>query len=139
MISDWQTKWFWFVLKGAVASGIVYVIRKSKADRKGAAILTILADRLIGLYSLFVIAFLASLANLPVLLDSLPSRLLVFSLFLAVVGGPLCIALLFWAVERIPGVRDRLDNLTTADTPPQHWLKTAIDQTALAARLFSRA
>ena len=124
---------------GGDALRLGYLLRKCAPDRKGAAILTILADRLTGLYSLFALALLAALFNLPRMLDLLPTRLLLYSLVLAVVGGPVVAALLFWGVERLPGVRQRLDRPATAEDPPRRWLESALDQTAQAARLFRRA
>ncbi|MBF0462935.1 MAG: flippase-like domain-containing protein [Magnetococcales bacterium] len=118
---------------GGDALRMGYITRQSAADRKGAALLTILADRLTGLYSLFVIAWLATLANLPALLDTLPTRMLVLSLTMAVLGGPLLLILLFWGIERLPRVRNRAAG-TESSAP--NWLDTALEQTTQAVRLF---
>ena len=123
---------------GGDALRMGYVTRRSAADRKGAALLTILADRLTGLYALFVIAWLAALANLPALLDNLPARILVLSLTMAVVGGPLLTVLLFWGIERLPGVRrSEIDPMSPdAEPPSRTWLDTALKQATQAVRLF---
>lgn len=121
---------------GGDALRIGYTVRRCEAHQKGAAILTILADRLTGLYSLFVIAFLAALGNHALLLESLPTRMLFFSLLLVVVGMPLFAVLLFWGIDRLPRVRARLNHPTEGAT---HWLDTLLDQTALATRLFRQS
>lgn len=121
---------------GGDALRIGYVVQRSAANQKGGAILTILVDRLTGLYSLFLIAFLAALGNRTLLLEQLPTRMLFFSLLLVVVGMPLFAALLFWGIERLPGVRVRLNNPSNR---PTHWLALLLDQTALATRLFRQA
>ncbi|MEO5341366.1 MAG: flippase-like domain-containing protein [Magnetococcus sp. MYC-9] len=119
---------------GGDALRMGYLIRQSGDDQKGAAILTILADRLTGLYSLFALALLASLANLPIMLEQLPTRLLVLSLALAVLGGPLLALLLFWVAERLPSPRPPTEGTTAL----KRWWQTALLQTVRSARLFRR-
>ncbi|MBF0400834.1 MAG: flippase-like domain-containing protein [Magnetococcales bacterium] len=121
---------------GGDALRMGYVVRRCQGAQNGAAILTILVDRLTGLYALFVIALLAALGNLEPLLALWPTQILLLSLALVVVGLPLLLVLLFWGIERIPGVRERLES---PGSPPDRWLAVALDQTALAIRLFRRA
>ncbi|MEO5355225.1 MAG: flippase-like domain-containing protein [Magnetococcus sp. XQGC-1] len=116
---------------GGDALRMGYLIREEGDDRKGAVILTILADRLTGLYSLFLIAFLASLANLPLLLAQLPTRILLLSLTLAALGGPLLALLLLWGVTRIP---DRPEPTTS-----RQGLAALLAQSLAAARSFRQA
>lgn len=116
---------------GGDALRLNYLVRQGASEQKAAAILTILADRLTGLYSLFLIALLASLANLPLLLAQLPTRLLVLSLALAVVGGPLFALLLFWGVGRLPGFQE--------GEAPRSGLFALLAQTVLAARSLQQA
>ncbi|MEO5363738.1 MAG: flippase-like domain-containing protein [Magnetococcus sp. DMHC-8] len=124
---------------GGDALRMGYVVRQSAPDQKSAAILTIVADRLTGLYALFLLALLASLANLPRLLELLPTRLLLLSLGMAVVGGPLLAALLAWGVERLPGLRNQIATPATVDSPPPHWLMGVVAQVVQAVRLFRQA
>lgn len=116
---------------GGDALRLNYLIRQGESEQKAAAILTILADRLTGLYSLFLIALLASLANLPLLLAQLPTRLLVLSLALAVVGGPVFALLLFWGVGRLPGFQE--------GGSARRGLFALLAQTVLAARSLQQA
>lgn len=104
------TMCFNMLVPGAVggdALRLAYVARKVPDVQKGSAILTIFVDRFIGLYTLFVLALLPLLFNLPALYPLLPIRLLIFSLALVVGGGPLFILLLFWGAHRIPLLHNR--------------------------------
>ena len=104
------TMCFNMLVPGAVggdALRLAYVARKVSDVQKGAAILTIFVDRFIGLYTLFVLALIPLLFNLPALYPILPIRLLIFSLVLVVGGGPLLILLLFWSANRMPMLHNR--------------------------------
>ncbi|MBF0161978.1 MAG: flippase-like domain-containing protein [Magnetococcales bacterium] len=85
---------------GGDALRMGYLLRQGGEERQGAAIFTILLDRSIGLYTLFCIALVAALANAPVLLAGLPSRILLLSLAVAVLGAPLFVLLLLWGADR---------------------------------------
>ncbi|WP_193771195.1 lysylphosphatidylglycerol synthase transmembrane domain-containing protein [Candidatus Magnetaquicoccus inordinatus] len=87
---------------GGDALRMAYLLRHSSAQQKSAAILTILADRVSGLYAMFLLALLAALANLSTVLAQLPGRILLLSLLLTVVGAPLLAALFFWGMKRLP-------------------------------------
>lgn len=133
------TMCFNLLVPGAVGGDVLrmnYVVRKAPAAQKGAAILTIIVDRFTGLYSLFVIALLAILVNLPAILTILPLRLLTLSLLLVVGGGPLAIILLFWAAKHIPMLSQRLNTNPDAFESKPSLIDTVIYQTAIAVRLF---
>ena len=124
---------------GGDALRMTYVARKTSSTKKGAAILTVLADRMLGLYTMLAIALVATLFNLDIVLDLFPLRLLALSLVLTVGGGPLAVLLLFWGIQRIPMLRRQIDTPPGTLPPPQGWFHTFLFQTVNAAHLFRQA
>ncbi|MBF0184138.1 MAG: flippase-like domain-containing protein [Magnetococcales bacterium] len=87
---------------GGDALRMAYLLRECPAEQKSGAILTILADRICGLYAMFLLALLAALANLTPLWQQFSGRLLLFSLLFSVAAAPLAAALLFWGLDKLP-------------------------------------
>lgn len=90
---------------GGDALRVAFVLKHEKA-RRGQAALTIVLDRVIGLFSMMLIAALFSLLLLDRITVSPPLTLLVFSTFLLVGIGPPVALLIFWMMGKI----DRFPN-----------------------------
>ncbi|MBF0111026.1 MAG: flippase-like domain-containing protein [Magnetococcales bacterium] len=85
---------------GGDALRLAFVLKEARV-RKGQAALTILLDRLVGLFSMFLIASLFSLTLLPRIMTSTPLSLLVFSTWLLVIAGLLGAVLVVWLMRRV--------------------------------------
>lgn len=120
---------------GGDALRMGYVAKKTTTAQKTAAILTIIADRFTGLYSLFVLALLATLLNLSTVLTTVPMRMLALGLVLVVVVGPIAMVILFWTLNRVPKRSSQPAN----SGAKIHWFDTIIQQTNQAAALFQHA
>lgn len=124
---------------GGDALRMGYMARKTPATQKGAAILSIFLDRFTGLYSLFVIAFLALFLNLDTVLTILPMRVLALSLAIVVGGGPLAVLLLFWGGKYIPMIQKRASIPSGSNWSAPSWISTVINQMVNSAHLFCKA
>ena len=138
---------FNLLVPGAVGGDALrmgYVARQAATTHKGAAILTILMDRFIGLYALFVIAFVALISNGPSLLTVLPLRVLGWALAGVVLGGPLMMMLVLWSIPRLARLRDHRPAPshplpTMGQMGQMGQMGTLRAQTAHAIQLFGRA
>lgn len=128
---------FNFLVPGSVGGDALrlgYMLQKTETVPKSAAILTIFADRLVGLYSLFVMAFVVLLFNMSAVLAVLPLRLLAISLAMLVGGGPLCLLLLLWGAKHLPFLRP-----ASASSGGSSWLARFLGQMLHAISLFVKA
>ncbi|MBF0358824.1 MAG: flippase-like domain-containing protein [Magnetococcales bacterium] len=78
---------------------------KSVPGRKSAVILTVFADRVIGLYGLFVLSLVGLLISLPTVMAVTPLKVAMVTITAIVVGGPLFAILLLLLLPRISWLR----------------------------------
>jgi glycosyltransferase 2 family protein len=94
-------------------------------DRKGATILTVFADRFVGLYALLVLSLVGVLFALPTVMAVTPLKFMFFVVALIVVGGPLLVISLLILLPRIAWLRNYID--TPRPGRVWHLFNTVID------------
>ncbi|MBF0194898.1 MAG: flippase-like domain-containing protein [Magnetococcales bacterium] len=102
-------------------------------DRKGATILTVFADRFVGLYALLVLSLLGILIAFSTVMAVTPLKFMFFVITVIVVGGPLLLVVLLILLPRIPWLRNYID--TPRPGRIWHLFNTVID----SVRHFVRA
>ncbi|MBF0382138.1 MAG: flippase-like domain-containing protein [Magnetococcales bacterium] len=78
-------------------------------ERKGATILTVFADRFIGLYALLVLSFIGVLISFSAVMSVTPLKFMFFAVSIIVVGGPLAVVVLLTLLPRITWLRSYID------------------------------
>ena len=97
---------------GGDALRIAYTTR-TVPDRKAAVVLTIFADRFVGLYGLLALSLAGLLISFSAVLAVTTLKFMLVIIALLVVGGPLTAVLLLWLLVRIPRFQ------TYMESPPE--------------------
>jgi glycosyltransferase 2 family protein len=107
-----------------------YAARETR-HKKTEAILTVVVDRLIGLWAMLLFACAMMLLNLRLMLDNTWLRLLAIVIFAMMVAGSVVLGMAFWGgiSRRWSGARAWLRRL-----PKGEWLENTLD----SCRLFGR-
>ncbi|MEO5378844.1 MAG: flippase-like domain-containing protein [Magnetococcus sp. DMHC-6] len=88
---------------GGDALRMAYVVRASPFCR-GAGILSIFTDRVVGLYSLFLFCFVSALFNITWVLNNASLFFLALAAALISLGTPLALMGIYWVLLRYPGL-----------------------------------
>ncbi|MBF0445519.1 MAG: flippase-like domain-containing protein [Magnetococcales bacterium] len=126
---------FNMLVPGAVGGDAMRMGYAAKAvpERRGAAILTVFADRFVGLYALLVLSLIGIFITFSTVMAVTPLKFMFFVVALIVVGGPLVVISLLILLPRITWLRNYID--TPRPGRVWHLINTVID----SVRHFVRA
>jgi glycosyltransferase 2 family protein len=117
---------------GGDALRMTYTAR-SVPERKGAVILTIFADRVVGLYGLLALCLVGLLISLQLVLSVAALKFMLIIIAVIVVSGPVLALLLILLLPRIAWFR------TYLDTPPKGRIDLGVHAVVDAVRHFLQA
>lgn len=117
---------------GGDAFRMAYVARRVP-ERKAAVILTVVADRFVGLYGLLSLCLVGMLVSFSAVMAVVPLKLMLFSVVAIVVGGPISLLLFFLLLPRLPWLRSYVD------APPQGKIGHIVHAVVDAMRHFMQA